>query len=140
MLLNRNLRVVVADDDETNLYILMKIMRDAGYNTKGFDGGVAAWKYLEKNADKVDLVILDKMMYDMSGLEVIKRMKSHPTLQYTPVMLQSGDTDVNEGLEAGADRYLMKPYKGEDLVQVVHELTEVSYGVQESFLQPQACY
>lgn len=128
MLNNKNLRVVVADDEETNLYILMRSMSEYGYDTTGFDSGLKAWNYLEKNAHQVDLVILDKMMYDLSGLEIIRRMKNHPVLKYTPVMLQSGDVDIEEGLNAGADRYLMKPFRSSDLINVVHELISVSFG------------
>ena len=121
-------RVVVADDEETNLYILMKNMRDNGYAAKGFDGGLKAWEYLKNNPHSVDLVILDKMMYDLNGLEIIRRMKEHPILKYTPVMIQSGDANIEEGINAGADRYLMKPFRSADLLSVVHELMSITFG------------
>lgn len=118
----QNLRVVVADDEETNLYILVRNMNDGGYETKGFENGSTVWQYLQENPDKVDVVILDKMMYDLNGLEIISMMKAHPILKDIPIILQSGDTDVEEGLAAGADRYFMKPFKGSDLIDVVREL------------------
>ena len=121
----RNLRVVVADDEEINLYVLMKNMNDNGYNAKGFGGGMPVWEYLQQNPYQADIVILDKMMNDLNGVEIIKLMKSHPVLKNVPIMLQSGCVDSREALEAGADCYLVKPFTSKAILAAVEELASV---------------
>lgn len=118
----KHLRILVADDEEFNLLILMKNMIDHGYHAKGFGGGLPAWEYLEKHPNSVDIVILDKLMDDMCGVEIVKRMKNHPTLKKIPVMIQSGCVDSREAIAAGVDRYLAKPYTNKDIIAVVAEL------------------
>ncbi len=125
MLNSTGLRVVVADDEEINLFILIKNMSDNGYLPKGFDGGIAVWDYLQKNPYNVDIVILDKMMSDLNGVEVIKLMKKHPVLRHVPILMQSGCIDIKEGLEAGADCYLVKPFSAEKMIAAIEELTRM---------------
>lgn len=122
-----NLRVVVADDEELNLFILMKNMNDNGYTAKGFGGGMLVWEYLQENPYNTDIVILDKMMDDLSGVDVIKRMKNHPILKHVPVMLQSGCVESEEGLNAGADFYLIKPFSSNDILGAVEDLASIKY-------------
>jgi len=124
---SRKLKVVVVDDEEMDLYILMKNMNDNGYSAKGFSGGISAWEYLQENPDEADIIILDKMMGDLHGLEVVKLIKGHPALKHIPVMIQSGCTDTQEGFEAGADRYIVKPFSSEQLITAVDELASVKY-------------
>lgn len=118
----RNLRVVVADDEELSLFVLMRSMNDNGYSAKGFTGGMPIMEYLFENPDKADIVILDKMMCDLSGLDVIKLMKNHPILKNIPVVMQSSCSDYEEGLSAGADRYLLKPYTKDVIISAIEEL------------------
>lgn len=117
-----NLRVVVADDEELSLFVLMRSMNDNGYAAKGFTGGMPILKYLLENPDKADIVILDKMMCDLSGVDVIRLMKNHPVLKNIPVVMQSGCTNSEEGLSAGADRYLLKPYTKDAMLSAIKEL------------------
>ena len=122
---NKNLRVVVADDEEMNLFILMKNMNDNGFNACGFGGGLPVWEYLQENAHQVDVVILDKMMDDMCGIEVVKLMKSHPVLRNIPVMVQSGCLDASAAIDAGVDHYITKPYSNQDIIALVGQLAAV---------------
>ena len=128
-----NLRVVVADDEELMLFILMKNMNDNGYQAKGFGGGLPLWEYLQSHPNQVDIVILDKLMDDLCGIEIIKRMKNHPVLKNIPVMLQSGDINKQEGLDAGADHYLMKPYSNKEIIKIVGQLTSLRPNSHSTF-------
>lgn len=113
--------VLAVDDDEVNLSILIKIAGDAGYNVKPFATPEAAWSYLESNHD-IDIAILDKMMANISGLEMMARMKSHAHLKHIPVIIQTGDVgtaQMREGLEQGAYYYLTKPFLPEIMTAVL---------------------
>jgi chemotaxis family two-component system response regulator PixG len=126
----KSLRIVAADDDDLNLFILLKCIQDAGHIATGFPEGNVTWEYLSSHPGEVDLVILDKMMAKMSGIEVIQRMKAHPLLKNIPVILQTGDAvpeRIKEGLDAGADRYITKPFSPDQLMEIVQEEV-IKYG------------
>jgi CheY-like chemotaxis protein len=69
-----------------------------------------------KHPKEIDIAVLDKMMPDVSGLELMGCIKRNPTLKYIPVILQTGDVgtaQMREGLEGGAYYYLTKPFHPE---------------------------
>ncbi len=120
----RTLNIVGVDDDDLNLFILMKSIKSAGHNGIPFPHGDAAWEYLQANPTSVDMVILDKMMAQLNGLEVIRLMKEHPDLKNIPIIIQSGDAAperIKEGLDVGADRYITKPFKPAELIDIIRE-------------------
>ena len=120
---NNSFRVVVADDESMNLEILVKAITNAGYIAVAFEDGDTALEYVQKNPENVDIIILDKIMPNMSGMEVLRHIKSNPALKNIPIILQTGDvgvTQLKEGLEAGAYYYLSKPFYPETLISLVN--------------------
>ena len=112
----RRRTVLAVDDDDINLMILGKNAQDAGYTVKSFTSGETAWDFLSNNPDEVDIAVLDKMMPGMSGLELLRKIKTHPQLRRIPVIIQTGDVGVaqmHEGLAEGAYYYLTKPFHPE---------------------------
>src|SRR5262249_5237196 len=95
--------ILAVDDDEVNLAILVKSSEDAGYKVRPFTSSEAAWIYLVKHQKEIDIAVLDKMMPDINGLELLARIKSNPTLKYIPVILQTGDVGV-EQMREGLDK------------------------------------
>jgi len=91
-------------------------MRISGYEVVKYYGGLSAVAHL---ADQdPDAVILDLMMPDLSGLEVLNYIKEKPDLSDLPVIIVSAKTmpeDVEKGLRAGAVAYLTKPVSFADL-------------------------
>lgn len=117
------LKVVVADDEDMNLEILVKTITDAGHEVFSFEDGDLALQYIKDNPNNVDIVILDKLMPRLHGLEVMRRLKSDPALKDIPVILQTGDVGIGqlqEGLEAGAYYYLSKPFYPEMLISLLN--------------------
>lgn len=115
--------VIAIDDDEINLSILSKCAKDAGFTVETFDTTLAGWQHLCDHPQEVDIVLLDKMMPDMSGLELLKKIKSDHNKQHLPVILQTGDAGISqmqEGLENGAYYYLTKPFHPEILTAILH--------------------
>jgi CheY-like chemotaxis protein/anti-sigma regulatory factor (Ser/Thr protein kinase) len=115
--------VLAIDDDEINLTILSKCASEAGFVVQSFDSGSAGWEHLQTHPKEVDIVLLDKMMPDVSGMELLKRIKLDKEVSHLPVILQTGDAGIaqmREGLESGAFYYLTKPFHPEILTAILH--------------------
>jgi len=104
--------LLVVDDDANNRYTLTRRLKREGYsNVLLANNGREALDALEANP--VDLVLLDIMMPELNGYEVLERIKTHPRLREIPVIMISAvdDTDsVVRCIELGAEDYLPKPF------------------------------
>ena len=114
--------VLAVDDKETNLVLLAGMLESEGYQVVTATDGVQAWDILESNTYNFQAVLLDRVMPNMNGLEVLQKMKGHPQFQSIPVIMQTAANATNEileGIEAGAFYYLAKPYQKKILVGIV---------------------
>lgn len=114
--------ILIVDDVEVNRSVLEAILSRAGYPVATAFGGEEALALLEAEPRRFGVILLDRMMPGMDGLEVIARLKEHEILRVIPVILQTAmvdEADVLEGLEAGAYFYLTKPIKKATLLAVV---------------------
>lgn len=103
--------ILAVDDLQENRELVARYLSRSGHMVVTASGGREALKTLEQ-AD-VDVVLLDLMMPDMDGREVLRRIKEHPDWRATPVIVISGRQDMEgiiECIEAGADDYLFKPF------------------------------
>lgn len=104
-------RVLVVDDDKVNRMMLSHALRQEGYEAVASGGGQEALELVE--AEPFDVVLLDVLMPDMDGFEVLGSIKSNPRLRHLPVIMISGleDTDgVVRCIELGAEDFLPKPF------------------------------
>jgi diguanylate cyclase (GGDEF)-like protein len=102
--------ILVVDDHEDNIEVLKVRLESWGYGTASCSNGVDALAYVEKTPP--DLILLDVMMPEISGIEVARRIKGNPALPFIPIIMQTAldsTEDKVEGLEAGADDYITKP-------------------------------
>jgi signal transduction histidine kinase len=107
--------ILIVDDERANR-LLLRACLEATYEVREVDGGVRALEMLERTP--VDLVLLDVMMPDMSGLELCHRLKQQRK-EYLPVVLLTAlgrQDDRNAGLQAGADDFLTKPFDRHELL------------------------
>lgn len=115
-------RILVVEDEPISLEMLRIILGDEGYEVVSAVNGTEAWTLLEANPREFDVVLLDRLMPDMDGIEILRRMKGHAAMERTPVIMQtalaSGEA-VTEGLRAGAYYYLTKPFAAGTLVAIV---------------------
>jgi len=115
------LNVLVADDNETNREVLGRILERAGHSCTLVAGGEAALEALETS--QFDIVLLDRNMPDMGGIEVVKALRAmYPAESRIPAMIVSADVTPEgreECMDAGADGFLGKP------VEAARLLTEV---------------
>jgi adenylate cyclase len=104
-------RILVVDDTEANRDLLSRRLRRQGHTVTTADGGRSALEAVAKS--QFDLVLLDLMMPDINGLEVLKRLKAHPVDQHIPVMMISALDEIDSivrCIEAGAEDYIPKPF------------------------------
>jgi adenylate cyclase len=104
--------ILIVDDNEDNRYTLQLLLESDGHERiSSAAGGNEAIALIQK--EKFSLVLLDLMMPDLNGDEVLKVIKSDPDKRDTPVIMISADTDtekVSQCIELGADDYLPKPF------------------------------
>lgn len=103
--------LLVVDDDELNRDVLAKRLERQGYQVLCAEDGVRALEILQ--ARPVDLVLLDVMMPNMNGYQVLERMKADPALLDVPVLMISGLSEIESVvrcIEMGAADYLPKPF------------------------------
>jgi diguanylate cyclase (GGDEF)-like protein len=112
-----NLCILVAEDDLTARTILVGVLKKWGYDPVAVKDGQAAWDALQQ-PDSPRLLILDWMMPEMDGLEVIRRARAQ-FIEQPPyiILLTSKDEkgDIIFGLETGANDYVRKPFIHEEL-------------------------
>lgn len=114
--------LLVVDDDPSVLLCITMQLKDHNYKIITAKNGTEGWNLLEKSPKKYDVVILDRKMPGMSGMDVLIRMKNHDILKMVPVIFQTSmaaENDILEGLQAGVDYYLIKPFKKEMLLAVI---------------------
>src|SRR5262245_54101897 len=109
---NRTERLLVVDDNEDNLYTLTRRLKREGYeNLVTAANGRAALEQLR--AQPIDLVLLDVMMPELNGYEVLAAMKKDENLRRIPVIMISAVDEVESVIrciEGGAEDYLSKPF------------------------------
>lgn len=116
--------ILAVDDEPLNLDIIEEFLVGKGepYTVEVAHDGLEALEKLEANPSRYDVVLLDRMMPRMSGMEVLEKISSHPELKYIPVILQTAKVskeDILEGLKAGAYYYLTKPFNRDMLHSIV---------------------
>lgn len=112
-----NDRILIVDDEPEIVALVAYHLTMAGYRTISAVNGAEAVAAARKNG--ISLVILDLLLPDMSGFEVMDRIRAHPNPQNAPCLMLSAlreDADRIRGLSEGADDYLTKPFNPDELV------------------------
>lgn len=105
-------QVLIADDDPMFRRVLQARLQAWGYEVFAVENGSVAWELLQAQVTP-DLLILDRMMPGIDGIELCRRIRSRQADRYQYILLLSGKDEkheIVEGLDAGADDYLTKPF------------------------------
>lgn len=123
--------VLVVDDDIKLLKMLQRTLKYENFNVLTADNGVQALSVLEKN--RPDLIIVDWLMPEMDGLTFIQRLRDAQDKTMI-LMLTARDAieDRVDGLESGADDYLVKPFAPTELVARVRALLRRTDAIKET--------
>ncbi|MDZ4768039.1 MAG: response regulator [Chloroflexota bacterium] len=117
-------RVLVVDDDPELLQLVRILLGRAGVDVVTA-GDADAARVALSGISAPDLMILDVMLPDVSGVEFLRQMRDEAVFDEVPVLMLSALIDPDQirvALDAGADRYLTKPYVANSLVSIVQEL------------------
>ncbi|MEE8321408.1 MAG: response regulator, partial [Gammaproteobacteria bacterium] len=102
--------LLVVDDDKKNRELISNYLCKSGYSTTEADGGECALKLVEKQS--FDLVLLDIMMSDMDGYDVLKKLRQHYRPTELPIIMVTAkrhSNDIVNALEIGANDFISKP-------------------------------
>ncbi len=108
--------ILAVDDSRTNLHVLAHRLGQLGYLVVLADSGTQALELI--SARGFDLVLVDRVMPEVSGLHVLQEIRGTRDTADLPVIVVTGQDDPSgavEALQAGADDYLAKPYAFEEL-------------------------
>lgn len=131
------MRILVADDDLTSRHMLSAVLKKAGHEIVEAIDGAQAWQELQKD-DAPHLVILDWIMPELDGPEVLRKVRSLPTSQPPYIIMLTNKTEksaIIAGLEAGANDYLAKPFDHGELkarIEVGRRMIELQEAVVAS--------
>lgn len=119
--------ILAVDDDPVNLHIIGEVFKREPVTITYAESGEHALRMLADPSNSFDVVLLDRMMTGLDGIEVLRRMKADSRLSHTPVVMQTAAAapdQVCEGLTAGAHYYLTKPYAPSTLRTIVRAALE----------------
>jgi two-component system chemotaxis response regulator CheY len=112
--------VLIVDDSASMRQLVSFALRDAGYDVIDAINGKDAMNKL--NGGKIDMVVTDLNMPEMDGIEFIKQVRNNPGYKFTPIVMlttESQESKKQEGKQAGASGWIVKPFTPEQLVDIV---------------------
>jgi DNA-binding response OmpR family regulator len=130
--------VLVVDDHALDRKLLTAYLTPEGYSVDTAGDGVEAWGKLNAEPERYDVVLLDRTMPRMDGMQLLTRMKEEEHLRMVPVIMQTAlarRDHILEGIRAGAYYYLTKPYDVDMLRSVVRTAVADHQAYREMQLQ-----
>lgn len=126
-------RILMAEDEENISDFVSRGLSDFNYDVTVMNNGLEAWKKLEAG-DHYDLVILDIRIPGMTGFDVCQKIREHFGYDIPVLMLTALDTtdDIVMGLHAGADDYMVKPFKFMELLARIQAMLRRSDAVKSN--------
>ena len=126
-------RILAVDDSKDNLILVQTILESEGYDIDLVTDGITALQRVEQCPP--DLILLDVMMPGIDGYEVTRRIRNHPNLNvnYIPILLITAfhESSVVQGLDAGADDFIRKPFDTDELLARVRSLLRLKHSLDE---------
>lgn len=119
-------RILLIDDDPDIRFVAKLALKRGRHEVVAADSGRAALEFFD-GGGKCDLVICDRMMPEMSGLQTLEELKRRPAALCVPFVFltaKAQKNEIEEGLAMGARRYLTKPFEPSDLLQQVNTILQ----------------
>lgn len=110
-------KVLVIDDDPFSAGLIDSCLRSAGFMSATCSDAERALEVI--NSELPDLIILDVVMPKIDGFDLCRRVRSHPALQFTPIIFVTRKGDVEQrvrGLDVGGNDYIAKPFEPQELI------------------------
>jgi len=110
------MKILIAEDDRDSRELLRWMLEKLGYKVVAAENGKEAWEAFRRG--RFRMVISDVLMPEMDGFELCRRIRKHKQSKYTFVIIITaliGKKDYLEGMEAGADDFVTKPFDADEL-------------------------
>ena len=121
-------RILVVDDKIGNREVLELLLKSVGFHVgQAADGNQAIARFI---AEKPDLIFMDMRMPEMDGLEAIRRIRGlagGDTVKIIVLSASAFETDRQEAMEAGADAFIVKPFRDSEVFSCIGEMLEIDY-------------
>jgi len=124
--IDKNMRILVVDDFATMRKVIKNLLRQIGYqNVTEAEDGVVALK--ELRSQKIDFVISDWNMPNMTGIELLRAVRADSELSSLPFLMVTAESlkeNVLEAVKAGVSNYIVKPFTAEVLSEKIEKIIE----------------
>ena len=120
-------KILIVDDEEDIVNLTEKFLQLENYETLTCSSGSEALQIVEEEHEDIALVLLDIMMPNLNGYEVLKKIKSNEKFNHILVVLftvKNFFEDIKKGKELGADGYLVKAISGNEIINYIKNLLE----------------
>jgi len=117
--------ILVVEDDNDARALLIRMLQGLGHSVLDFGSGDEALKGIQGH--KIEVALLDIMMPEMNGFELLEKLKAIPQYADIPVIMVTAkdkDSDILEGYSSGATYYITKPYTAKQLEYGIKIVTE----------------
>lgn len=115
-------RVLIIDDDKELCALMKKCVEQENLSATVAHGGMKGLRLANENSDNLSLVILDVMMPDLDGFQVLQKIRETSNVPVLMLTAKSDEEDKVSGLRLGADDYLTKPFSINELIARVNSL------------------
>jgi len=115
--------ILIVEDTPETLELLRRIIEKEGYSTVLANDGEKGLNYAQKY--KPDLILLDRLLPKMNGLQICKKLREMREMDGTPVIFLTvldSEKDIVDGLKSGADDYITKPFSPDELLARVERV------------------
>ena len=124
MAANKEMRILVVDDFSTMRRIIKNILRQLGFNNiLEADDGSTAWETLNK--DKIDFIISDWNMPQMTGIELLRKVRASEEFGDLPFLMVTAEAqqeNIIEAVQAKVSNYIVKPFTAETMKQKIDKI------------------
>ena len=123
-------KILIAEDERDIRDLITFTLRFAGFEVIPTANGEEAYLTAKSMEEKPDLIMMDVRMPRMTGYEACKAMKAEPSIADIPVVFLSAkgqESEVNTGMDVGADEYILKPFSPDQLMDRVKAILK-KYG------------
>lgn len=134
--------VLVVDDDPGSLKLIKRHLESEDYTVFTASNGAKGFEILQQHKKNIYVILLDRIMPKMNGIQFIKKLKANKSIANIPVIMQTAaslQTQIAEGIAAGAYYYLTKPYTKEALLSITRSAIS-SYAETKSLHQDLLTY
>jgi two-component system chemotaxis response regulator CheY len=117
--------ILIVDDSASMRQMISFTLKDAGYDVIAAGNGKEALTKLD--GTKVEMVLTDLNMPEMNGIELIRQLRAKPGYKFIPIVMlttESQETKKQEGKQAGASGWIVKPFKPDQLLDTVKKFVK----------------